>query len=412
MKIDIKSKEIELIPLEQIIEHPKNANRHSLEQIDRLVKLIEYQGFRSPLVISKRSGFLVSGHGRKMAAAKLNIEKLPCIYQDFENEAQEYAYVISENEIARWAELDRHAVYTDMKELELEDIELLGIEDFEIPDIESLDPQCDEDEVPELKEDPVTKRGDVWLLGKHRLMCGDSTMLDEVEKLMDGDKADLVITDPPYNVAYEGKTKDALKIKNDEMSNDSFYDFLLDCFSNYFAIMNTGAGIYVFHADLEGINFRTSFKDAGLKLSQVLIWEKHCMVMGRSDYHWKHEPILYGWKEGSAHKWFSDRKQVSVWKFDRPMRNDIHPTMKPIKLLEYPILNSTQGSNNIVCDLFLGSGSTLIASENTGRRCYGMELDERYCDVIIKRYQEYTGKEAILETTSETYNSLKGNENV
>ena len=409
MKIDCSHDRVE--PLHKIVPNPKNNNKHTSEQIDRLAKIIDYQGQRSPIVVSSRSGFIVKGHARLQALQKLGWDRAAVDYQEYESEAQEYADMTADNEIARWAELDQVQLKEDLGDINFDlDMDLLGIEDYSDIEIEELDPQCDEDKVPEVKHDPITKKGDVWLLGDHRVMCGDSTVIDDVDKLMSGSFCDLVITDPPYNIDYEGKTKDALTIKNDNMDKDSFYEFLFDAFTNYYSIMNDGAGIYVFHADTEGVNFRTSFVDAGIKLSQVLIWNKNCMVMGRNDYHWKHEPILYGWKEGSAHKWFSDRKQVSVWDFKRPVASKLHPTMKPVELLEYPITNSTQGSNNIVADLFLGSGSTLIACEKTNRKCFGMELDEHYCDVIVKRWQEYTGKEAVLESSNKTYNEiLNGN---
>jgi len=226
-------------------------------------------------------------------------------------------------------------------------------------------------------------------------MCGDSTTTNDVDRLMDGKKANILITDPPYNIDYVGKTKDAMKIQNDKMSNDEFYRFLMDCYANALVVLDDGAAAYIFHADTEGVNFRAAFEDAGFHLANVCIWVKQSMVIGRSDYQWQHEPVLYGWKPSGSHKWYSDRKQTTVWNFNRPTASRLHPTMKPIELVSYPITNSTQ-SNAIVIDLFGGSGSTLIACEQLNRICYMMELDEKYCDIIIKRWETFTGEKAKL----------------
>ena len=263
----------------------------------------------------------------------------------------------------------------------------------------------DEDEVPEPQKVAKSQTGQIWILGNHRLMCGDSTKKEDVELLMAGNKADLVITDPPYNVAYVGKTKEAMVIKNDKMENNNFYQFLYDAYTMMYEFSKPGAGIYVFHADSEGMNFRKAMTDVGYKLSQCCIWVKNSMVMGRQDYHWQHEPILVGWKQPGTHNWYSDRKQTTVWNFNRPMRNDVHPTMKPIDLLEYPIGNSSQ-KNDIVLDLFSGSGSGMIACEKMERSFYGMELDPIYIDVIIKRWQDFTGQKAILEKTGESFDFI------
>ena len=403
----VKAESIEMVSIASLVPHPKNMNNHPEEQIERLVKLIEYQGMRNPVIVQKGTNLVVAGHGRLMALKKMGEKSVPVIYQEFDSEAQLYAYMTSDNAIASWAELDLSAVNTEMLDLGPDfDIDLLGIKDFVIEPIEKFEPQADEDAVPEVVH-PVTRKGDLWLLGKHRLLCGDSTMIDDVEKLMNGEKANCVITDPPYNVAYKGKTKESLTIQNDEMSGVDFKQFLIDCFSNYYSIMGDGAAIYVFHADLEGINFRSAFLESGLKLSQCLVWVKNSLVMGRNDYHWQHEPILYGWKPTGSHKWFSDRKQTSVWNFSRPTKNLEHPTMKPVELIEYPINNSTNGAGSIVADFFGGSGSTLMAAEKTGRKSRIMELDEKYCDVIIKRWEQYTGKKATLESTGQTYEELK-----
>ena len=268
----------------------------------------------------------------------------------------------------------------------------LGIDD--IPTLVEDNAEIVEDEVPEEVETRC-KKGDIWQLGDHRLMCGDSTVITDVEKLMNGEKADLLLTDPPYNVAYVGKTKDKLTIQNDKQDNTSFLKFLTDAFFCAFSFLREGASFYVWHADSEGLNFRQAIKTVGLTLKQTLIWVKNSMVMGRQDYQWKHEPCLYGWKEGAAHRWYSDRKQTTLLEFDRPTRSEEHPTMKPIALFAYQLQNSTQ-RGGLVLDLFGGSGTSIIACEQTGRKCYTMELDPHYCDVIIKRWENLTGKEGVL----------------
>ena len=250
----------------------------------------------------------------------------------------------------------------------------------------------DDDEIPEVKESKV-KRGDIWQLGEHRVMCGDSTSSDDVAKLMNGEKADILITDPPYNVDYTGKTKDKLKIQNDKMSDDGFREFLKDTFLNADNVLKEGGVFYIWHSDSEGYNFRGACHDINWNVRQCLIWNKNSMVMGRQDYHWKHEPCLYGWKAGAAHYWGTDRKQTTILDFDRPTRSKLHPTTKPIELMEYQIKNNTKRSESVL-DLFAGSGSTLIAAEKLKRKCYGMELDENYCDVIINRGEQFTGLKA------------------
>lgn len=327
---------------------------------------------------------------------EVGMTHVPVNFQDYENEEQEYADSVADNAIALWSDLDLAGINIDLADLGPDfDIEFLGIKDFVLEPLEKLEPGCDEDEAPEPPVEPVTRRGDVYQLGKHKLICGDSTVLDDVQKLMGNDKADMVWTDPPYNVAYEGKTKDALKIQNDEMSAENFYQFLYDAYSNMLMFTKAGGAIYVAHADKEGMNFRKALIDSGWLLKQCLNWVKQALVMGRQDYHCKHEPILYGWAPGASHNWYSDRKQTTVLEFNRPARNAEHPTMKPIDLIEY-CLNNSCSSGGLVLDLFGGSGSTLIACEKTGRRASLVELDPKYCDVIIARWEKYTGKKAEL----------------
>lgn len=251
----------------------------------------------------------------------------------------------------------------------------------------------------------MTVEGDVWVLGNHRLMCGDSTSIEALEKLTEGKLVDLWLTDPPYNVAYEGKTKDALTIKNDAMDNDQFRQFLRDAYVAADAVMKPGAVFYIWHADSEGYNFRGAAHDAGWKVRQCLIWKKSVMVMGRQDYQWKHEPCLYGWKDGAGHLWASDRKQTTILEFDKPSRNGEHPTMKPVELFAYQMLNNTKGAD-LVLDSFGGSGTTMIAAEKHGRHARLMELDPKYCDVIVKRWQDFTGQKAVLEGKDLTFDEL------
>ena len=264
----------------------------------------------------------------------------------------------------------------------------------------------DPDSTPEVQEAVVTREGDVWLLGRHRLMCGDSTDAGSVALLMAGEKADLLLTDPPYNVSYEGATKDKLTIMNDSMDSANFRAFLADAFTAADSAMKPGAVFYIWHADSEGYNFRGAAVDAGWTIRQCLVWNKNAMVLGRQDYQWKHEPCLYGWKDGAAHLWTSDRSQTTVLEFDKPNRNGEHPTMKPVSLFEYQMLNSTN-RGAVVLDLFGGSGTTMIVAEKNGRCARLMELDPRYCDVIVRRWQEFTGQEATLEDGGKTFAQVK-----
>jgi len=381
--------------------HPKNRNKHPEEQIERLAKILKYQGVRAPIVVSNRSKRIVKGHGTLQAIKANQWEKAPVVYQDFEGDDQEWLFVQSDNAIAMWAELDLKEINADLSDLGPFDIDLIGIKDFTVtPEEKELG---DEEATPEVRETNI-KLGDLFVLGDHRLLCGDSTDRPYVEKLLDGQKVDLVVTDPPYNVAINDESEknlaarnrrsDGLKIKNDKMSESDFKSFLRKAFSNYYEALVDGGSIYVFYADSMTIPFMTEFKRAGFHFAQNCIWNKHQFVMTRKDYHYKHEPILYGWKTGAAHKWTADRKQVSVWDFERPFKNEFHPTMKPIPLIEYPICNSAS-EGALVLDLFGGSGTTLIASEKTKRKCFMMELDPQYCQVIIDRWEQYTNKKAV-----------------
>lgn len=379
------------------MEHPKNPNKHEDRQIEALAKIINHQGWRNPIVVSSRSGFVIAGHGRLMAAKKLGAESVPVDIQEFENEATEYAHMIADNKIAEFAEMDDLVISGLVSELgEDFDLELAGLLDGLNVEILEDNDSDEGDFDAEPPKEPKTKRGDKWQLGDHFLFCGDSTKHMDVEKLVGkGEKADMLITDPPYNVDYEGGTKEKLKIQNDSMANDDFLKFLNAAFDQGFEFLKPGGSFYIWHADSEGFNFRYAVFLSGQQVRQNLVWAKSSLVMGRQDYQWKHEPCLYGWKEGAGHYWGNDRKQTTILEFDKPVKNSEHPTMKPVELFKYQIQNSSKKGERIM-DLFGGSGTTLIACEELQRKALIMELEEGYCDVIINRWEQHTGKTAKL----------------
>jgi site-specific DNA-methyltransferase (adenine-specific) len=392
------AEKIEVIGIEKLIPYAKNSRTHSDEQVAQIAASIKEFGFNNPVLVDK-DDVIIAGHGRVMAARKCGIMEVPCIRLGHLTETQRKAYVIADNRLALNAGWDNELLTIELNELLADDfaLDILGFNSDELKAL--LDPVTptegltDEDAVPETPEEPKTKPGDIYRLGRHRLMCGDSTMLDHVEKLMDGQLADILITDPPYNVAYEGST--GMTIQNDDMGDAQFRQFLADAFICANTVMKAGAVFYIWHADLEGYNFRGAAKDAGWTVRQCLIWNKDSLVMGRQDYHWKHEPCLYGWKDGAGHLWATDRKQTTILQFGKPKKNDLHPTMKPVELIEYQMLNNTKGQD-LVLDLFGGSGSTMIAAEKHGRCARLMELDQKYCDVIVKRWEDFTGQKAEL----------------
>jgi site-specific DNA-methyltransferase (adenine-specific) len=401
--------------LDKLIPYARNPRKND-HAVDRIASAIREFGFKVP-VIAKSDGTVVDGHLRLKAAQKLGIKTVPVLLADDLTDAQVKAFRLSVNKMAELAEWDNELLGLELAELEEMDfnLDLTGFDQKEIDDIFADTALniglTDPDDVPTInnQQSPITKPGDVWLLGKHRVMCGDSTSIEALEQLCGGQLVDMWLTDPPYNVAYEGKTKDALTIKNDAMGNDDFRQFLRDCYVAADAVMKPGAVFYIWHADSEGYNFRGAASDAGWKVRQCLIWKKSTMVMGRQDYHWKHEPCLYGWKEGAGHLWATDRKQTTILEFDKPSRNGEHPTMKPVALFEYQMLNNTKGGD-IVLDSFGGSGTTLLAAEKNGRYARLMELDPKYCDVIIKRWQDFTGKQAILEADGRLFGDLEAAE--
>jgi len=394
-------------PVEDLIPYARNARTHSDEQVDKIAASIKEFGFLNPVIVDGENG-IIAGHGRIMAAKKLGLDEVPTVEATHLTDAQKRAYILADNRLALDAGWDDELLRVEFADLTEEgfDLALTGFTDDEIaalePGPEPEEGLTDEDAVPEEPEKPVTVEGDVWVLGNHRLMCGDSTSIDAVERLMGGQKADMWLTDPPYNVAYEGKTSDSLTIQNDEMTDEDFRQFLAESYTAADANMKPGAVFYIWHADSEGYNFRGAAKDVGWPVRQCLIWKKQTLVMGRQDYHWKHEPCLYGWKDGAGHLWAADRKQTTILEFDRPSRSGEHPTMKPVELFAYQMLNNTKGGDAVL-DSFGGSGTTIIAAEKNGRNGHIMELDPKYCDVIIKRWQDFTGQQAVHEETGKTF---------
>ena len=389
-------------PVQDLIPYARNSRTHSDAQVAQIAASIREFGWTNPILLDGENG-IIAGHGRLLAAQKLGETQVPTIELSHMSEAQKRAYVIADNRLALnagWDNAMLAAEFDDLKDAGF-DLELTG---FTLDEIEALKPEevteglTDEDEAPPIPVEPKTKPGDIYILGKHRLMCGDSTSIDHLERLCAGQLVDMWLTDPPYNVAYEGKTKDALTIKNDSMCDDQFRQFLRDAYVAADTVMKPGAVFYIWHADSEGYNFRGAAQDAGWKVRQCLIWKKSTMVMGRQDYNWKHEPCLYGWKEGAGHLWSADRKQTTILEFDKPSRNGEHPTMKPVALFEYQMLNNTKGGD-IILDSFGGSETTLISAEKNGRIARIMELDPKYCDVIVKRWEDFTGKKAELITS-------------
>ncbi len=382
----------ENVKIEKLIPYRNNARTHSDEQVEKIAKSMREFGFINPVLVDGKFN-IIAGHGRVLGAKKLGMKEVPCLFIEDLTEEQKRAYIIADNRLAEDAGWDKEMLKIELEELQNLnfDISLTGFEmddfDFGMDETEVIEDEFDET----VPEEPKSKKGEIYKLGKHYLMCGDSTDINDVEKLMNGAKVDLFLTDPPYNVDYQGGT--GLTIQNDNMDEDTFREFLKVSFFNANTVMKEGAVFYIWHADSEGYNFRGACHDIGWKVRQCLIWCKNTLVMGRQDYHWKHEPCLYGWKEGASHLWASDRRQTTVLEFDRPSVSKEHPTMKPVGLFDYLIKNNTK-KDDVVLDLFAGSGTTVIACEQNGRVAYSMELDPRYVDVIIARWEKLTGEQA------------------
>lgn len=371
--------------------NPRKDLKPGDAEYEKLKRSIEQFGYVEPVIWNKATGRVVGGHQRLKVLMDMGMTEVDCVVVEMD-EDKEKALNIALNKISGDWDKDKLALLiADLQGTDF-DVSLTGFEPAEIDDLfkDTLKDGVKDDDFDvgaELEKPTMTKPGDIWTLGRHRLICGDSTKAETYDLLMGSTKANLVITDPPYNVNYEGS---AGKIKNDNMADDAFYNFLLDAYTQMHSAMADDASIYVFHADTEGLNFRRAFADAGFYLSGCCIWKKQSLVLGRSPYQWQHEPCLYGWKKNGKHQWYTGRKETTIWEFDKPKKNGDHPTMKPIPLLAYPIMNSSM-SNSVVLDPFGGSGSTLIACEQTDRICYTVELDEKFCDVIVKRYIEQVG---------------------
>nr|DAV91736.1 MAG TPA: adenine specific DNA methyltransferase [Caudoviricetes sp.] len=385
--------EMNLVDIDKLIPYVNNARTHSKEQINKLRASIREFGFINPVIID-RDYNVIAGHGRIMASKDEGIDKVPCVFVDYLTDAQKKAYILADNRMALDADWDEELLKVEIESLQGADFDLnlTGFDEAELMDIFGDDNQSrakddDFDLTAALEKASFVEKGDVWTVGRHRLMCGDATSSEDVSTLMGNTKANLILTDPPYGVSF--KSSSGLTIQNDSMKNEEFYNFLLASFKCMAEHLENGGSAYVFHADTEGLNFRKAFIDAGFHLAGCCIWVKDSLVLGRSDYQWQHEPVLYGFMQNGKHKWYSDRKQTTIWNFDKPKRNAKHPTSKPLDLLSYPIGNSTQ-ENGVVIDTFGGSGSTMMACEQMNRICYMMELDEKYASVILRRYVENT----------------------
>lgn len=383
---------MELVEINKLVPYVNNARTHSPEQINKLRSSLREFGFINPVIIDKDYG-IIAGHGRVIAAREEGIEKIPCVFADHLTEAQKKAYILADNRMALDAGWDEELLRVEIEALQAEafDVSLTGFDEKEITDLfkdtQEEVKDDDYDLTAALEKAAFVKKGDLWVVGRHRLLCGDATNAEDVDKLCNGKRVNLILTDPPYGVSF--KSASGLTIRNDSMKNEEFYSFLLAAFKNMVSHLEPGGSAYVFHADTEGLNFRRAFIDAGLHLAGCCIWVKNSLVLGRSDYQWQHEPVLYGFLKNGRHQWYSDRKQTTIWNFDKPKRNENHPTSKPLDLLGYPLKNSTQ-ENAIVLDTFGGSGSTLMACELSNRICYTTELDEKYASVILRRYVEDT----------------------
>lgn len=386
--------DMQLVPISKLVPYVNNARTHSPEQVMKLRSSLREFGFINPIIIDRDYG-IIAGHGRLLAAKEEGITEVPCVFVDYLTEAQKKAYILADNRMAMDAGWDEELLRVEIETLQGEafDVSLTGFDEKELVDLfkDGNDSDAEDDDYDlsaALEKAAFVERGDIWTVGRHRLMCGDATSAEDVAALMDGRKANLILTDPPYGVSF--KSSSGLTIQNDSMKDEEFYQFLLDSFKNMADHLEKGGAAYVFHADTEGLNFRRAFIDAGFHLAGCCIWVKDSLVLGRSDYQWQHEPVLYGFMQNGKHPWYSDRKQTTIWNFAKPKRNANHPTSKPLDLLGYPIGNSTL-ENAIVVDTFGGSGSTLMACEQMNRTCCTMELDEKYASVILRRYVDDTG---------------------
>lgn len=380
---------LQTIKLKNIYPYERNVRKND-SAVDSVIKSIEQCTYVAPIILDENN-VILAGHTRYKALKKLGRIECECIVKEGLTEEQKKKYRLLDNKTNELSDLDFDLLSDELEGLDFGDLKL----DWGIEEVNELQEVVEDDYEIEMPKEPKAKLGQIYQLGRHRLMCGDSTKQEDIDKLMNGIKVDMLLTDPPYNVAYQGGTKDKLTIKNDDMKSDEFKQFLVDAFTAANNVMKGGAVFYIWHSDSEGYNFRGACFDVGWKVRQCLIWNKNSMVMGRQDYQWKHEPCLYGWKDGASHLWVADRKQTTVLEFKKPTRNAEHPTMKPIQLFDYQIQNNTK-VGDIVLDQFGGSGTTIMACEQNGRVGYVMEFDPKYVDVIIDRWEKFTRKKAIL----------------
>ena len=380
--------QMKMVPIDKLVPYINNARTHSPEQITKLRASLREFGFINPVIIDKNYG-VIAGHGRLEAAKAEGFDQVPCVLVDHLTEAQKKAYILADNRMAMDAGWDEELLRIEIEALQAEtfDVGLTGFDEKELADLFADDTDVKEDDFNEdeaLDKEPFVEPGDLWLIGRHRLMCGDSTKADDVARLMDGKKANMCVTDPPYNCAYQGGT--GMTIMNDKWSDaQKFYHFLLDAFKNIYDHLADGGAFYCFHSDAEKVNFFNATVDAGFHYSTTCIWVKNSLVLGRMDYQMRHEPVIYAFKDTAKHKFYGDRKQTTVWEFDRPTKSKLHPTSKTIPLIAYPIRMSSQ-ENSIVLDLFGGSGSTLMAADQLNRTAFLMELDPKYASAIVRRY--------------------------
>jgi DNA modification methylase len=403
-------KHIVLWPLDRLIPYARNPRTHSDVQVAQIAASIAAFGFNNPILVDTNAG-IIAGHGRLLAARKLQLQEVPVIVLDHLTEAQKRAYIIADNQLALNADWDEKILGSELAALKEGDFNLglIGFEDEGLArllaDQEAADGLKDEDAVPELPEKPASVTGDLWILGNHKLLVGDATSHDAVTQLMAGATADLIFTDPPYNVDYEGYTEQRLKIKGDRMSDGEFKQFLEQAFGSCRAVVKPGASIYVCHSSSWQREFQNALETAGFKIRCQVIWAKNTFAWGFGRYKFQHEPLFYAHVEGEKDPWYGDKTQSTLWQEKKPAANRIHPTAKPIELIERAVLNSSK-SGDVVADLFGGSGSTLIACERRGRKARLMEIDPKYADCIVKRYQEYTGNEAVLEGDGRTFEQI------
>ena len=404
-------KKYEQWDINKLVPYARNARTHSDEQIAQLAASIKEWGWTTPVLVDPDGG-IIAGHGRVMAARKLDIQQIPVLIADGWSDSQKRAYILADNKLAMNAGWDVELLaleLSDLKEFDF-DLNLIGFGDQEIADLlqNGIDGLTDPDEVPELQEININVPGDLWQLGPHKLLCGDSTILTDVEKLMGEVKADMCFTDPPYNVDYGNSAKDKMRGNDRRIMNDAlgenFYQFLLDACSNILSV--TKGACYICMSSSELHNLQRAWIEAGGKWSTFIIWSKNTFTLGRSDYQRQYEPILYGWREGTDHFWCGDRSQSDVWNYNKPHKNDLHPTMKPVELVERGIRNSSK-TQDIVFEPFGGGGSTLIACEKSGRVARVIELDPKYCDVIIRRWQSFTGQKATLISDGRTFEEVE-----